>query len=171
MKTKHVIVEDYNPNWISEFQKIKSELLKILNHKIIDIHHIGSTSVPQLFSKPIIDIDIEINNNFNKVKSLLESIGYIHEGNLGIDGREAFKYTNKTHLMKHHLYVLNKDSKELKRHLTFRDYLKNHIDDVKKYGALKKELAEKHPYDIDAYVEGKSHFIENIYIKCGLYEI
>ena len=171
MKTKHVIVEDYNPNWISEFQKIKSELLKILNHKIIDIHHIGSTSVPQLFSKPIIDIDIEINNNFNEVKSLLESIGYIHEGNLGIDGREAFKYTNKAHLMKHHLYVLNKDSKELKRHLTFRDYLKNHIDDVKKYGALKKELAEKYPYDIDAYIKGKSHFIENIYKKCGLYEI
>lgn len=168
MKTKHVIVDSYNPKWIEAFQHIKTELLSVLDQKVINIHHIGSTSVPHLAAKPIIDIDIEINNNFNEVKLLLEQLNYIHEGNLGIEGREAFKYTNKTHLMKHHLYVLHKDSKELKKHLKFRDYLKNHPEDVKAYGDLKKELALIYPNDIDAYIEGKSFLIENIYKKCGI---
>lgn len=168
MKTKHVIVKDYNPNWVDAFHHIKLELEAILKDKIIAIEHVGSTSIPNLAAKPIIDIDIVIDNNINEVKSLLEQLNYIHEGDLGVKGREAFKYTNKTHLMKHHLYVCQKNSCELKRHLQFRDYLKNHPEDVKAYGDLKKELALKHPYDIDTYILGKSSLINALYEKAGI---
>ncbi len=168
MRTKHVIVEDYNPNWLTEFNKIKSELQTALKEKVISIEHIGSTSVFNLSAKPIIDIDIVIDNNFLEVKSILENLDYTHEGHLGIIGREAFKYSHKPHLMKHHLYVCHKDSIELKKHITFRNYLRTHPDDVKAYSDLKKALASKFPHDIDAYMLGKTSLIEDLYKKAGL---
>ena len=108
MKTNYVIVEDYNPEWKNEFERIKEELLIVLSGKINSIEHVGSTSVEGVAAKPIIDIDVVIEKNFEEVKKALESIGYIYEGNLGIYGREAFAYENKPHLMVHHLYVCNK---------------------------------------------------------------
>ena len=170
MKTKYVIVEDYNPKWKSEFEHIKNELLKILSGKINSIEHVGSTSVEGLAAKPIIDIDIVIDKNFEEVKKALESIGYIYEGDFGISGREAFTYENKPHLMVHHLYVCNKDNKELHRHITFRDYLRQHKEDKKIYSSIKKEMALKYPENIDLYIEGKQPIILDIYKKCGLYE-
>lgn len=98
MRTNHVIVEEYNPEWKNAFELIKNELLTVLNGKIDSIEHVGSTSVEGLAAKPIIDIDIVIDNNFEEVKKALESIGYIYEGDLGIRGREAFAYKNKPHL-------------------------------------------------------------------------
>lgn len=87
--------------------------------------------------KPIIDIDIVIDDNFDEVKSLLEEIGYCHEGDLGIPGRDAFKYEGKPHLMMHHLYVCKRDNEELQRHITFRNYLREHPDVRDRYGAVK----------------------------------
>lgn len=168
MRTMHVVVEDYNPKWKIEFEKIKAELMMLLSDKIISIEHVGSTSVEGLAAKPIINIDIVIDNNFEEVKIALESISYIHEGDLGIHGREAFKYYNKEHLMKHHLYVCNKENEELYRHIKFRDYLKVHKVDRDKYSLVKKEMAKKYPEDIELYIDGKEPIILEIYKKCGL---
>ena len=140
----------------------------VLSDKIISIEHVGSTSVEGLAAKPIIDIDIVIDNNFEEVKIALESISYIHEGDLGIHGREAFKYYNKEHLMKHHLYVCNKENEELYRHIKFRDYLKVHKVDRDKYSLVKKEMAKKYTEDIELYIDGKEPIILEIYKKCGL---
>jgi GrpB-like predicted nucleotidyltransferase (UPF0157 family) len=153
---------------VNAFHQIKIELEEVLKDHIISIEHVGSTSVINLAAKPIIDIDIVINNNFEQVKMLLEGLDYIHEGDLGIKGREAFKYKHKAHLMKHHLYVCNHDSLELKRHLMFKDYLNKHPEDAKAYGDLKLSLALKYPYDIEKYIEFKSPFIEEIYQKIDL---
>jgi len=163
MKTKHIVVIDYDPNWPNAFIVIKDELMEMLEGQIICIEHVGSTSIPNCPAKPIIDIDIVIKKNFEIVKSLLLTMGYIHEGDLGIKGREAFKYQGKEHLMKHHLYVLEEDALELKKHLTLKEYLTKHPDDLITYGTLKKKLAKKFPHDSDSYVNGKSSFIENIY--------
>ena len=168
MRTKHVIVEDYNLEWKNEFERIKNELLAILSGKINSIEHVGSTSVEGLSAKPIIDIDIVIDENFEEVRQSLESIGYIYEGDLGVSGRETFKYQNKPHLMVHHLYVCNKDNEELRRHIKFRDYLRQHKEDRDKYSAIKKEMAFKYPEDMDSYIEGKEPVILEIYRKCGL---
>lgn len=168
MKTKYIIVEDYKTIWKDEFIKIKNELLSVLSGKVLSIEHVGSTSVEGLCAKPIIDIDIVIDKNFEEVKRLLETIDYIYEGDLGIHGRYAFKYSNKPHLMIHHIYVCNKDNEELYRHITFRDYLRNNKKERDTYSEIKKKMALKYPNDIDSYIEGKTTVILDIYKKCGL---
>ncbi len=146
---------------------IKDELTSALGQLAIGIEHVGSTSVEGLSAKPIIDIDVVIEDYtvLEEVVSALGAIGYRHEGNLGIPGREAFKYDGKDHLRKHHLYVCPADSPELKRHVSFRDYLRTHSDAVREYSHIKEEGAKRYPNDIERYIEHKSPFIETIYAK------
>ena len=170
MGTKHVVVLPYDEQWKQDFFMIKGELTAALGHLAIRIEHVGSTSVEGLSAKPIIDIDVVIKDYtvFEEVVSALEAIGYRHEGNLGIAGREAFKYDGKDHLRKHHLYVCPENSPELKRHIAFRDYLRTNSDAVREYSHIKEEGAKLYPYDIERYIEHKSPFIEEIYTKIGL---
>lgn len=170
MQTKKVMVLPYNNAWATEFEKIKKEIQNAVCDLIIGIEHVGSTSVPGLSAKPIIDIDVIIEDYsvFDPVLKKLEAIGYIHEGDLGIKGREAFKYENKAYLQRHHLYVCPKNSSELYRHITFRDFLKNNPAAAKEYGAVKQKAAELFPNDIEKYIEYKSSCIERLYKLCGL---
>ncbi len=170
MKSKKVIVLPYDNQWKAEFEKIKDYLGKALGNRIIGIEHVGSTSVEGLAAKPIIDLDviIEDESHFDNVKRRLEDLGYSHEGNLGIKGRDAFRYREIQDLMGHHLYVCTKNSEELKRHLAFRDYLRAHKEEMERYGAVKMDAANKFPKDIDGYIAYKSACIEEIYKICGL---
>ena len=131
MRTKRVIVLPYDEKWKQDFIEIKNEIEAALGTIAISIEHVGSTSVEGLAAKPIIDIDVVVGkNDVQAAIDALGTIGYIHEGNLGIEGREAFAYEGKEHLRTHHLYVCPEDSEELKRHLAFRDYLRTHKDAV-----------------------------------------
>jgi GrpB-like predicted nucleotidyltransferase (UPF0157 family) len=105
---------------------------------------------------------------FDDVVKALANIGYTHEGDLGIKDREAFKYSNKEHLMQHHLYVCPQYSEELHRHITFRNFLRENPDAVKKYGDVKTKAAELFLDDIDKYIAYKSPCIEEMYVQCGL---
>ena len=105
---------------------------------------------------------------FDAVVRELEAIGYIHEGDLGIKDREAFCYTGKAHLQKHHLYVCPRYSRELHRHITFRDFLRSHPEAVRRYSLVKETAAQRFPDDIDQYMEYKSPCIEDLYALCGL---
>ena len=118
MQTAHVAVVPYNPEWKSDFEKIKAELEAALSDLIIGIEHVGSTSVQGLSAKPCIDIDVIMKDYsvFDDVVQKLAILGYVHEGNLGIEDREAFKYEDKPHLRTHHLYVCPQNSGELYRH-------------------------------------------------------
>lgn len=168
MRTKHVVVLPYDEKWKQDFIDIRSELEEALGEAAISIEHVGSTSVEGLAAKPIIDIDVVVKNvDIKRAIFALESIGYIHEGNLGIEGREAFAYDGKEHLQTHHLYVCPEDSAELKRHLTFRDYLRSHKDAMEKYANIKLEAAKLYPNDIEKYIEHKSPVIEEIYATMG----
>lgn len=170
MITKHVVVLPYNEQWRQDFLKIEAELTEALGPLTIGIEHVGSTSVRGLSAKPIIDIDVVIKDysELGDVVSALGRIGYQHEGNLGISGREAFKYDGKEHLQKHHLYVCPEDSPELKRHIAFRDYLQTHPAAVREYSRIKEEGAELYPDDIERYIKHKSPFIEKIYAEMGI---
>ena len=170
MNVKHVVVLSYDEQWKQDFLKIKDELNSALGQLALAIEHVGSTSVEGLSAKPIIDIDVVIKDDlvFKDVVKALEAIGYHHEGDLGIAGREAFKYDGKEHLRKHHLYVCEQDCLELKRHIAFRDYLRTHPDAVKEYSRIKEEGAKLYPYDIGRYIEHKSLFIEKIYSKINM---
>ena len=107
MRTAKVIVVPYDATWKSAFEDIKTELESAIGDLAVGIEHVGSTSVEGMSAKPCIDIDVIIRDYsvFDVVVKRLETIGYIHEGNLGIKDREAFQYSDKAHLKKHHLYV------------------------------------------------------------------
>ena len=169
MRTKNVVVEKWNPKWKDEFERIVDSLGEDVIYNSVKIEHVGSTSVEGLSAKPIIDLDIVIENDkFEIIKRLLNDKGYKHEGDLGIEGREAFSYSEKEELMTHHLYVCPKDSKELFKHITFRDFLKNNPDLASEYSKVKEQAAVLYPDDIDKYMEFKSEIIEKIYKRCGL---
>ncbi len=170
MGTKHVVVLPYDEKWAQSFEEIKAELQAALGTLALRIEHVGSTSVKGLSAKPIIDIDVVIKDRsqLDAVISALRSLGYRHEGDMGIPGREAFKYDGKEHLQKHHLYVCAEDSEELRRHISFRDYLRSHPQAVEEYSRIKTEGAALFPYDIDSYIEHKSPFINGIYREMGL---
>ena len=170
MRTKRVIVVPYDEKWRSAFEQIKNEIEAVVGDMIIGVEHVGSTSVEGLSAKPCIDVDVIIEDysSFTAVVDGLESIGYIHEGDLGIKDREAFRYTDKPHLMMHHLYVCPQYSEELHRHLTFRDFLRYNAEAVRKYSLVKEEAAELFPNDIEKYIEYKTPCIEELYKICGL---
>ena len=159
---KPIVVEPYDPDWPAEFEKIKDYLMPHIGDCIVAIHHVGSTSVPGLSAKPIIDFDIEIADMsmFPVIKERLAVLGYSHEGNYGIEAREVFRPHKPDDFMEYHMYVCPSSSEELKRHLKFRNALRSDPVAVEEYGKLKTELAARHENDIDAYIEGKAEFIK-----------
>ena len=170
MRTSKVIVMPYDKEWQTDFEKIKNELENAIGDMVIAIEHVGSTSVQGMSAKPCIDIDVVIKDYsvFDIIVGKLADIGYIHEGDLGIKDREAFKYTDKPHLQTHHLYVCPQYSTELHRHITFRDYLRTHPEAANEYSKVKEKAAQLFPDDIDSYIEFKSPCIALLYKLCGL---
>ena len=170
MRTDRVVVVPYDETWVFAFEKIKSEIEAVIGDMILGIEHVGSTSVKGMSAKPCIDVDVIIQDDsiFDEIAEKLGTIGYIHEGDLGIKDREAFKYTDKPHLMMHHLYVCPRYSEELRRHITFRDFLRHNTEAVKQYSFVKEEAARLFPNDIDQYIEYKTPCIEKLYAMCGL---
>ena len=162
-----VNVEEYNSKWASWFESLKNQLLPSVKEYALSIEHVGSTSIPGLLAKPVIDMDIVIDNvkNLNPIIRALESLGYTHRGNLGIEGREAFRIP--AHQFKHNLYVCLQDCTSLKNHLILRDHLRSHPEARNQYGELKRRLANT-SLTIDEYVEGKTSFIVDILSKNGM---
>ena len=170
MRTKKVIVLPYDRAWKDAFEDIRKEVADALGDLAIGIEHVGSTAVEGLSAKPCIDLDVVIADNsvFEEVVRKLGSIGYFHEGDLGIRDREAFRYDGKHHLLFHHLYVCPRHSRELHRHLTFRDFLRSDPEAAQKYGRAKETAARLFPEDIDGYMAYKSSCIAQLYEQCGL---
>ena len=170
MRTARVIVVPYDAAWKTEFGKIKKEIENALGDLAICIEHVGSTAVEGLSAKPCIDIDVVIRDasDLDATVAALARIGYVHEGDLGIKGREAFDYADKPHLMKHHLYVCAQGSAELLRHIAFRDFLRENSEAAEEYGRIKREAASLFPDDIERYIAYKSPCIERIYKTCAL---
>lgn len=170
MKTAKVVVLPYDKAWKSAFEEIKKEIEAVIGDWIVGIEHVGSTSVEGLSAKPCIDMDVIIRDYsvFDAVARQLGTIGYIHEGDLGIRDREAFTYRDKPHLQTHHLYVCPQYSEELHRHLAFRDFLRSSPEAVEKYSRVKETAARLFPEDIGQYMAYKSPCIEELYRLCGL---
>jgi len=177
-----IVIEKYNPEWKEQFELLRDNLLFYLKEDVINIEHVGSTSVPGMSAKPIIDLDIIIesdNSTLEKVIDKLNHLGYIHLGDLGITGREAFKRNSpqasnmngRITWFKHNLYVCKEGSGGLNNHLSLKKHLLENHDKVIEYSKLKENLAEKFPNDIDAYIDGKTDFIVDILKKEGIKSI
>lgn len=161
-----MLLQHYSPKWIDDFTAIKREIDKALHGVDYSMEHVGSTSVPKLDSKPIIDIDLIYSeaSDFEPIKTGLEKAGYLHNGNQGIEDREVFKRTGKPRNevldnVPHHLYVCPRESKALERHLLCRNYLRKHDWARVKYQQMKYELAEQAHQDRKVYAALKERHV------------
>lgn len=164
---RKIEVVEYNPNWPEIFEAEAKQIKEALGHNCIEIHHIGSTSIPGLSAKPIIDIlpvvrDIQ---EVDKATKAMESLGYEGKGEYGVAFRRYFQKgkNNRTH----HVHVYQEADPEISRYLKFRDWMRSHASDAENYGKLKLELAKKFPYDILQYCNGKDAFVASIDAKDG----
>ncbi|CEJ83042.1 hypothetical protein VHEMI03074 [[Torrubiella] hemipterigena] len=157
-----IIVVDYDPTWPALFTQLTTPVKEALGSLSTRIEHVGSTSVPGLAAKPIIDMDIVIPSwdVLPLVIAKLAELGYDHEGIKGIPEREAFERPKGAH--RHHLYVCADETREVKRHVAFRDALRGNDTLRDEYAALKKRLAEQYKTDVDAYCDAKTDFIEGV---------
>jgi GrpB-like predicted nucleotidyltransferase (UPF0157 family) len=163
--TRTIVVVEYDPAWPDAFVRLAALYRATLGDLLVAAEHVGSTSVPGLAAKPIIDIDLVIDHrrDLPAVVDRLAEIGYTHVGDLGITEREAFSRTEGVPRdVAHHLYVCARDNRELLRHIAFRDTLRARRDLVAAYGTLKRDLARRYPHDIDSYLAGKTAFIEAV---------
>jgi GrpB-like predicted nucleotidyltransferase (UPF0157 family) len=154
-----IMVVAYDPAWSTQFEVLWSTILSAIGDIAVAIEHVGSTSVPGLAAKPIIDIDVVVASAADVAIAVerLAVIGYEHQGNLGVEGREAFK--SPPGPPRRNLYVCVQGGTALRDHLMLRDYLRNNSDSAAEYGRLKKQLAARFPTDIDKYIDGKTDFI------------
>jgi len=158
-RAEPVVVVPYDPEWPRTFEAVRARIAPHLGELAVGIEHVGSTAVPRLDAKPIVDVDVVVRRDEDVAEAirLLATIGYVHLGDLGVAGREAFRAAPG--LPRHHLYVCAAGSAALRAHLTLRDALRNDPELVAAYGALKRELAQWYRDDRDSYVEGKTPFI------------
>ncbi len=172
LKKEPVNIVPYDPAWPREFSALSRVLKKALGPLIQAVEHVGSTAVPGLQSKPIIDLDLIIGGNYllQEVSPKLHQLGYRPEGEKGIPGRWAFQRSSSTapwtfekrEWLDHHLYVCCQDALELKRHLYLREVLRCDPHLAAEYGRVKEELARKFHRDRLGYSEGKSEFLQKI---------
>jgi GrpB-like predicted nucleotidyltransferase (UPF0157 family) len=152
------VVVEYDPDWPVRFEAIRDRIAPALASLAVSIEHVGSTSVPGLAAKPVIDIDVVVADAsaIPAAVKALTSLGYEHLGPVGIPDREAFRRPPGTE--KHNLYVCPAGGQGLRNHLAIRNHLRTHPAAVEAYAALKRRLADEAP-DIDAYVIGKTDLI------------
>jgi GrpB-like predicted nucleotidyltransferase (UPF0157 family) len=157
-----VVVVDYDPGWPALFQFFRGRIMAGLGGLAAAVEHVGSTAVVGLAAKPIIDMDVLLVSADALPAAIerLASLGYIHQGDLGIPEREAFR--TPAGEAAHHLYVCPPSSREFQRHLALRDFLRSHPKEAKAYGDLKQALALKFAEDRDAYMAGKAEFVTEL---------
>lgn len=167
-----LLIADYETEWAREFAALQTLLAAALGSLAPRIEHVGSTSVPGLAAKPILDVDVVIANEevLPQVTARLEPLGYTHICDLGITGREAYRRAGSLvpydgsgrEWTPHHLYVCPADSPALREHIVFRNTLRADAALAAAYAVLKRDLARRFPHDIDSYVEGKTAFVRSV---------
>ena len=162
-----IVVVNYDPGWREAYEQLRSQIWPVVREVATTIEHVGSTAVPGLAAKPIIDISVVARSEADIPAGIqrLGTIGYIHRGNLGVEGREAFR--TPTSSPRHHLYLCARNCSALANHLAVRAFLRAHPEDAQEYGALKKQLALRYSDDIDGYTDGKTDMILRILERAG----
>lgn len=160
MPMRNLVIVPHDPRWAAAFEGEAAQLRPIFGNELLALHHIGSTAVPGLAAKPILDL-MPVVRDITQVDSLNEALaglGYQARGENGIPDRRYFTRGEDAHRT-HHMHCYGPDSPEVSRHLDFRDYLRAHPATAEEYGRLKAVLAQQFPNDITAYVAGKAGFI------------
>ena len=160
-----VVIVEYQPQWPALYEEEKTRILNVIGHKVISIEHIGSTAVPGLGAKPIIDIMIGVNQLADAEECIepLITIGYEYRPpeKAGIPER---RYFTKGHPQARtfHIHMVELTSDFWERHLLFRDFLRAHPDVADQYYRLKKKLATEYGNNREGYTDAKTSFIESV---------
>ncbi len=164
---RKVEVVSHNPKWQEAFEVESQCVAHALGENVVAIHHIGSTAIPSIYAKPIIDLLVEVKDIFNvDEKSLaMDTLGYKIMGEFGISGRRFFLKDSQEGIRTHHVHIFEVASDQVERHLSFRDYIIAHPEEAQRYSELKRKLAREHPTNIDGYMEGKNGFIKEMDTK------
>ncbi len=160
---RRVEVVPHSPGWADEFRAEAERLRATLGDEIVAVHHVGSTAIPGIKAKPIIDILLEVREveGLDEANSEMAELGYEARGEFGIPGRRFFvKHTEGRRT--HHIHAFTTGDPELERHLAFRDFMVGHPEHADAYGRLKEDLAKRFPTDIEGYMDGKDAFIKEM---------
>jgi len=159
---RRVEVVSYSPNWKDMYKEESEKIKNVLSDIIIDIHHIGSTAIPGIKAKPVIDILVEVKDieRVDQYNHKMKELGYEAMGEYGIPKRRFFRKggNNRTH----HIHIFQVGNEEIERHINFKEYLIAHPDKAREYSKLKEKLVNKYTYDVENYTNSKSDFIKEI---------
>lgn len=157
---QYVTVVDYDANWPLLYQRERQKIADVLQGNCIALYHIGSTSVPGLAAKPVIDIMAAVKSleKTDEKAAEFEKLGYEYMGEFGIKGRRYLRKGGDRRTHQIHIFGVDNIG-DIVRHLAFRDYLRKNAEEAERYAALKKQLAERYPRDIEAYCRGKEDYV------------
>jgi GrpB-like predicted nucleotidyltransferase (UPF0157 family) len=157
-----VQVHPPNPQWPREFDAEAAQVALALGTNVAHIHHIGSTAIPNIYAKPVIDLLVEVSaiEQVDSGNAAMAALGYAAMGEYGIPGRRYFRKDNAQGTRTHHVHTFLAGSPLVTRHLAFRDFMIAHADCAQQYSDLKRRLAAQYPYDIDRYMDGKDAFVK-----------
>jgi GrpB-like predicted nucleotidyltransferase (UPF0157 family) len=159
-------VVDWSPRWAEQFEEVAAMLGRALaDVRSARVEHVGSTSVPGLAAKPILDVDVVVEpGEESAAVAALESVGYVHRGDLGVVGREAFHAPDEP---RRNVYVCTAGTANVRNHLAVRDVLRRRADLREAYDAVKRALAADPGMDIDTYIAGKSAVLQEVLEASG----
>lgn len=155
-------VVSHDPVWAVKFEVEAGRIAEAIGEAAVRVHHIGSTAIPQTKAKPVIDILVEVTSLdvLDRMAPRLEALGYEAKGEFGIPGRRYFRLDDARGTRTHQVHAFEAGTPNVVRHIAFRDYVRAHPLLAEEYGALKKRLAEAHPDDMAAYMDGKDAFVK-----------
>lgn len=157
-----IIVVEYSEEWPTQFEAVSASLRRALaGVPIRSVEHVGSTAVPGLAAKPVLDIDVITSaEHVRGATAALEAVGYEHRGNLGLPGREVLRAPDAAPAR--HVYVCEEGTLHVRNHLAVRRVLRERSDLRDRYSAVKRELAAQPGLDIGHYVAGKSAVLQEV---------
>jgi GrpB-like predicted nucleotidyltransferase (UPF0157 family) len=161
---RNVEVLPPNSTWPAQAESEAQQVQQALGNIVVAVHHIGSTSIPHIYAKPIIDLLVEVPDiaAVDDRTAAMAALGYEAMGEYGIPGRRYFRKDDATGTRTHHVHTFQVGSADVLRHLAFRDFLTAHRDYAQQYSDLKRHLAAQYPTDIDSYMDGKAAFIQEM---------
>lgn len=157
-------VEPHRASWKRDFEIEAAKVQGALGSTLIALHHAGSTAIPGIYAKPIIDIlaDVTCLEAVDEHLHDMQALGYESMGEFGIPGRRYFRKNDDSGMRTHHIHAFVHRSPHIGRHLVFRDYLISHPGTAQAYSELKRGLVQTCNGDIEAYMDGKDAFIKDV---------
>ena len=161
---RRVEVVPHNPRWRAAFEAEAERVAAALGENVVAVHHIGSTAIPGIYAKPVLDLLVEVRDiaEVDGRSPAMESLGYEVLGEFGIPGRRYFRKDDREGIRTHQVHAFGAGSAQVERHLAFRDYMIAHPAEAQRYSELKRRLAEEHPQSFEGYMDGKDAFIKEM---------